>query len=303
MRQEAVEKKVVAMLGKRGIPVCIIKGNEIARSLYDDPNCRGSADIDVLVKKSDAIKADMILRSANYTPDSEIPLIYFMYHTHHTIYRDPVYNNLIELHWLFGVPYFFKLSSEEMWEGIVTESDGHAQLSPEMLLIMLLIHHHNHSFNELKILVDLLWAFQKYDQSLRWREFSVRLKRMGLTRVAMISISQLEALWPSDTSRMQSVGSLKQSLVDMGCSVSKYLTSYFRMDLDSTSELNIRDKITGRFALDGLDTIFLSYLKTMFPPPEAIRELYHNDGKLMLPINYLRFICRNVTKWTGFTKG
>ena len=53
MGQEAIEKEVVALLGKRGIPACIIKGNEIARTLYGDPNCRSSSDIDILIKRAD----------------------------------------------------------------------------------------------------------------------------------------------------------------------------------------------------------------------------------------------------------
>ena len=53
MRQEAVEKDLVAKLSKVGISACIIKGNEIARTIYNDPNCRSSADIDLLIRTKD----------------------------------------------------------------------------------------------------------------------------------------------------------------------------------------------------------------------------------------------------------
>ena len=303
MRQEVVENQIIAALGKQGIPACIIKGNEIARSLYEDPNCRSSADIDVLVKKSDFLKADLILRNAHYTSDNKFLFADFMYHTHHRDYNDPVYNNLIELHWIFGVPYFFRLSSEEIWEKVVIGEGGHAKLSPEMLLVILLIHHHSHSFRELRVIVDILWAFYKYDQTINWPEFSATIKRLGLTKTILISIRQLDALWPERISSMQSIRTLKQLFIDMGCRTSGFLVSYFKMELGRSSELNFyMDKFVARFALDGLDTIFFSYLKTLFPPPEVIRQIYHSNANLMLPINYLRLICLRVKNWAGFTK-
>jgi len=301
MQQEAVEKEVVATLGKQGIPACIIKGNEIARSLYGDPNCRSSADIDVLVKKADVIKSDKILRAAHYTAD-EISLNYFLLHQQHAKYCDPVFKTLIELHWRFGIPYFFNLSSEQIWKEVFIGEGGYAKLSREMLIILLLIHHHNHSFSELKILVDILWAFQKYEKDINWPEFSQKLKNIGLTKVAILSISQIESLWPDDIYRILSLQSLKQLLAAMGCRVSKHLVSYFRMNLNRVSALTIKDKIVGRFALDGLGNMFISYIKTILPPPVVIRELYHATGALMLPVSYLRFIGWRVKVWRSYNK-
>ena len=303
MLQEKVEKEVIETLGKQGIPACIIKGNEIARTLYGDPNCRSSADIDIMIRKSDVRKADSILRRSGYASNDNIPLIYYMHSIHHAGYRDSATGNLIELHWTFGVPYFFRLSSEEIWEEVVVSDDGCAKLSPSMLLIILLIHHHSHSFRELKILVDILWAFHKYDQSIGWPEFAVRLKRLGLVKTTLISLTQLESLWSEETYAMQSVRILKRSLMDMGCNAPNFLVTYFRMDIDMTPHQAVyRDKFVARFALDGLHTTFLSYMKTLFPPPDAIRALYPASLNAMLPVNYLRFICWRVKDWSGFTK-
>ncbi len=299
LRQEATEKDVVATLGKEGIPVCIIKGNEIARIIYEDPNCRSSVDIDVLVRRGDVTKADYLLRAAGYKPE-ETSLDYLMLHKQHAVYQDPKRSNVIELHWHFGIPYFFKLSSEEMWKEVIIGKDGRGHLSPAMFLILLLIHHHNHSFSEFKILVDLLWAFNRYDQVIKWDAFAAKLKKFGLSRATLISISQIEGLWRDDVLQLKSIGKLKQSLAAMACNVQKYLISYFKFDLDRPSGLTIQDKIAGRFALDGLSTTFLSYLKTAFPPPDAIQSFYHCKNSLMLPVNYLRFILWRLKHWTGF---
>jgi hypothetical protein len=300
MRHEAVEKSLVATLKHQGIPACIIKGNEIARTLYGDPNCRNSVDIDLLVKKNDIIKADAVLQSANYIAD-EKSLGYFIHHTQHATYHDAQNKTLIELHWSFGIPYFFKLTSENIWQEIATSEDGNLHLSSEMLLILLLIHHHNHSFTEFKVLVDLLWAFQKYDKIIDWPTFAKKIKKLGMAGVILISISQIENLWTDDVSRIHSIQIIKQTLLKLGCKVSNKLAAYFQMDLEKNSELSIKDKILGRFALDGWGTILLSYWKTLFPPPEALRHLYHNQCRMMLPIHYMRFIFWRFKKWTGLS--
>ncbi|MBN1663794.1 MAG: nucleotidyltransferase family protein [Deltaproteobacteria bacterium] len=303
MRQEAVENEVVGVLDRQGIPACIIKGNEIARSLYGDPNCRCSSDIDVLVKKEDFFKADSILQAARYVPIDKVPLAYFMYYDHHAKYHDPTTKNIIEVHWTCGLPGFFGLSPEEIWEEVGVESDGRLTLLPEMLMITLLINHHIHSFRELRIIVDLLWAFHKYDRSIHWPEFAVRLKRLGLIKTTLIAISQIEDLWPGGVSRMQSIREVKQSMMGMGYKTPNFLASYFRMNINKTSETNpYVNMFFARFALDHLRTTFRSYLRNLFPPPEVIRELYHPAGWWMLPIGYLRYIVWKVKVWTGWRK-
>ena len=156
MQQEAIENEIFTILGKKKVPSVVIKGNKIAREIYDDPNCRASSDIDILIRREDAEKVDMILREAGYIAEADIPLIYCLSRIHHAIYYHPRNNMLIEIHWGFGVPYFFKLDSEEIWDEVIISDSGEARLSPEMLMFMLLIHHHSHSFRELKILVDIL---------------------------------------------------------------------------------------------------------------------------------------------------
>lgn len=300
MRQEAAEKDLIARLGNQGIPACIIKGNAIARILYEDPNCRSSADIDVLVTNRDVVKADLILRHSRFIPNSQVPLSYLIYHHHHTTYYDSKTKNHIELHWNFGVPHYFRLSSEEIWEGITTDSDGRLTASPALLLVILLIHHHSHTFRELRILVDLLWLFHKYDLQMDWAEVACRLKRLGLTKTMLICISQLEALWPAQISTIRSATELKKALAGMGCGVSGYLISYFRMDLSRTSALNaFTEQFYARLALDDLSTIILSFTRTIAPPPAVIRDMYHSNSNLMLMINYVRFICRRLKVWLG----
>ncbi len=298
MQQEAVENEIIALLRNRGISSVVIKGNQIAKDIYDDPNCRISSDIDILISKEDAVKVDSILSEAGYIGEAEIPLIYCLSHIHHASYDHPGNHMLVEIHWAFGVPYFFSLGSEEIWNGMFLTDAGKQKLSPQMILIMLLVHHHSHAFRELKILVDILWTLHKYEDIIDWHAFAQRIKKIGLMKTTLITLNQIQNVWKESPDRMKSVQILHQEIKNMGCKDPKFLASYFRMDIDSDNTPNIyKDKLIARFALDKRSTAFLSYFKTLFPFPEAIKELYKDKRNLSLPFNYARFIKWRVKEW------
>ncbi len=299
-QQESVENEITSLLADKGMPSVVIKGNEIARGIYNDPNCRNSCDVDILIKKTDAITVDALLTGDGYIAEEDIPLVYCLSRIHHTTYRHPGNNLLVEIHWGFGVPYFFRLDSEEIWNGGVISESGKAGLSPEMIMIMLLIHHHSHSFRELKILVDIMWAMWKYEDVIDWHLFALKIKKAGLIRASFITLNQMRSLWGKDIDQMESVRALEKELAATGHRVPAFLLSYFRMDIDSDSISNMyKDKLVARLALDRLSTTVLSYFRTLFPVPEAIKELYKDRRNWSLPFNYLKFIKWRVKEWMG----
>jgi len=299
-QQEAVENEISALLADKGIPSVVIKGNEVAREIYGDPNCRSSCDIDILIKKTDAIKADALLTGRGYIAEEELPLVYWLSRIHHTTYRHPGNNLLVEMHWGFGVPYFFRLDSEEIWNGGVTSESGKAGLSPEMIMIMLLIHHHSHSFRTLKILADILWTLFRYDAAIDWPAFSHKLRDVRLIKTTLITLNQIESLWPEAIEKMKAVKTLRREIDNMSYKKPKHLLSYFRLDLNRDYSPQIyKDKILARLALDKWSTIISSYFKTLFPVPEAIKELYKDRRNFTLPLNYLKFMNWRVKEWTG----
>jgi len=303
MKQEAVEKEIICLLGNNAIPSLVIKGNEIAREIYDDPNCRISSDVDILIRKADAINMDSLLTGAGYVPEENMPLAYCLSRIHHLAYHHPENNVLIEIHWGFGVPYFFKLESDEIWNRIIYTDTGRRKLSPEVLVIMLLIHHHSHSFRELKILVDILWALHRYEDVIDWKAFSQKIQVIGLVKTTLMTIWQIQSLWPERIDELKSIQIFNDELNKIGCRVPRYLSEYFRMDLDMDYAHQLyRDKLVARFALDKLSTTVFSFLKTLFPVPEAIKELYQDSRNCTLPVNYLKFIAWRVREWTNKTE-
>lgn len=300
IRQEAIEKDIIFLLQKKDIPAIIIRGNEIAGEIYGEPYSRNSTDVDILIKLSDALSVDSILTDNKYSRNDSLPLKFWFHRLHHAVYYHPETNDIIEVHWNFGIPSFFRLSSEEIWrEVIVTDGDS-LKLTPEMFIIMLLLHHHMHFFREFRILVDVLWAFHKYEDVIDWNLFAQKIKKIGLLKSTQIILNQVQSLWKETAEEMKSVQILQQEIERMGYKVPGFLLSYFQMDSNKKYYAEIyKDKVMARLALDKWSTIMLSYFKTLFPVPEAIKELYGDRRNFTLPLNYLRFIKWRVRGWTG----
>jgi hypothetical protein len=299
-RQEAVENEVTSLLLRKGIRSIVIKGNRLANEIFQDPNCRVSSDIDILIPKVDAGEVDRILQEQGYQGDAIAPIKYCLSRIHHAIYRHPGNNMLVEIHWHFGVPYFFRLTSDEIWREVKANDSGAMMLSHEMTLVMLLIHHHSHSFRELKILVDILWTLYRYENVIDWRHFAMKIRKAGLVKTTLISLHQIKTLWKEAPYDLKSFRALEQEINNTGYSIPSIVLSYFRMDIHKDKAQNIyKDKLIARFALDSRSDILLSFPKTLFPVPEAIRELYRDGRNWTLPLNYLKFITWRVKEWMG----
>jgi hypothetical protein len=303
MRQEVVEKEIVAALRKQRIPACIIKGNEIARSIYDDPNCRSSADIDVLIRTSDLINADKILGKNGFLRYDSLPLPFCIGRLHHAVYHNKKNACLLELHWDFGYPLYFNLTPDEIWNGVAgSDTEGYF-LTPEFMVVMLFMHHFRHGFREFKILVDILWSFHKYDGIINWREFANKLKKIGLIKTVIIILDQLDSLWRLSDSRLESFKILRKQIVSLPIHTPKFLLRYFKIDIEKEYKTSgALDMEMSKLVLDKKSKVLYSFVKIFFPRPQDIRAFYPETGSWMLPINYLRFICWRVTKWTVFTK-
>jgi len=298
-RQEAVENEVTSLLLQKGIRSVVIKGNRLANEIFQDTNCRTSSDIDILIPKVDAGEVDHILQEQGYQGDSITPVKYCLSRIHHAIYHHPD-NMLVEIHWHFGVPYFFRLTSDEIWREVKANDSGAMVLSPEMTFVMLLIHHHSHSFRELKILVDILWTLYRYESVIDWQHFAMKIRKAGLVKTTLISLHQIKTLWKEAPNELRSFRALEREINKTGHSIPSIVLSYFRMDINEDKTQKIyKDKLIARFVLDSRSDILLSFPKTLFPFPEAIRELYRDGRNWTLPLNYLKFITWRVKEWMG----
>jgi hypothetical protein len=302
MRQEAMGEKIVCHLSNQNIPACIIKGHKIARNIYEDPNCRSSADIDVLIRTSDLIAADKILHQNGFACGNSSPLPFCIGRRHHMTYNNLGNNCPLELHWDFSYPLYFNLTPDEIWKGVVESNEKKYSLTPEAMVIMLMTHHFRHGFRELKILTDILWSFHRYDGIIDWKEFAEKLKTIGLVKSTEIILDQLDSLWNLSDGPLESFKILREQIASFSIPTPKYLLRYFHMDIEKRVEPGTMDMQMSKLVIDQKSKVFYSFVKIFFPRPQDIRALYPETANWMLPVNYLRFFCWRVTKSTIFLK-
>ena len=290
IKQQETAAKTVSLLKAQGIPAIVFRGSEIAEEIHGDPFCRVSADIDILVRISDTLKADEIMTSSGFSRTDSLPLRFLLTRLHHAVYHDTDNAVIIEIHWDFGIPSYFNLSSEEIWKGAASSEKEQQGLSPEMMLIQLLIHHHMHAFRELKILVDILWTLDRYEKNIDWTKFIATIESIGLLKVTLITLSQIRNVW-KDTKMIKAEEILSNVFSRGRHKAPAYLLSFFSLDIKKKYQFQVRkDKFMCRLALDRWNTILQSFTKTFFPSSDAIKALYGNCRNWLLPVNYLRFI-------------
>lgn len=293
------QDKVLDLLHRNGIPAMVLKGSALAEQVYQNPDSRVSCDIDILVKDSDIERAHILLCRENYRWDEVVPLPFLRLRLHHTTYFPPSSKTHIpvEVHWNFSIPGFFKLSSEEIWGQAACTTEGKYTLNPEMILVLLLMHHHRHAFKELRNAVDIVWAFHRFTSTINWQVLAKEVKRIGLLKTSFLTIRQIEHLWPQESKNLKGLQEFKQQLHTQG-KPSLLLSFLTKASLHiEESDFNIRDKILYRLALDHWPTLFSSFIKSILPAPRVIRELFADKKESSLLANYLHFI-----RWRFFGK-
>jgi hypothetical protein len=98
MRAGRQIQSVTDALKDAGIPVILLKGHALARTVYPDPALRQSSDIDLLVQPHNIPASEKILEKLGYVCPAKTHTI--SYEQHHDVYIPPDKGLHIELHWV-----------------------------------------------------------------------------------------------------------------------------------------------------------------------------------------------------------
>ncbi len=153
----------------QGIDSLVIKGAFLSNYIYDSISVRDMSDIDILVPKQDALKADKILKDAGYKPEMDAITATELSDGHYVnsvLYHnsDPSIPVKIHLHWHFlnaSIPLYTYSGRvrDEMWNESI-EMDFHKTrmriLRPEACLLQLSEHAMKHSFNIFIHITDIM---------------------------------------------------------------------------------------------------------------------------------------------------
>jgi hypothetical protein len=298
VKREFIENKTIDLLSAEGIPSILLRGNAIARDIYQDPYCRTSSDTDLLIRQGDLKHVDTILSRNGYVRYDRLPLEFLVTRLHHAVYYFPKTLDLIEVHWNFGIPSFFRLTSEDIWGATVQPAKNLYELSPEMMLIHLLMHHYMHAFRDLKTLTDIIWALHRYDDSLDLSTLGLMMKRIGLLKIAAVTMNQIGTLCGKQVESEPALSKFRDVIEGTGCSAQSLLMSYFRLNLQEECVFqNKKDRFMSRLALDKSRTILRSFMTSLFPLPGDLKELYRDRRSWLLPLYYSRFIRWRMKEW------
>jgi hypothetical protein len=92
-------RTITTALEDAGIPVLLLKGHALARTVYPDPALRQSSDIDLLVKPDDFTRCEPVFKDLGYS----CPVRNFhvsRYDAHHQTFHPPGKGIPVELHWV-----------------------------------------------------------------------------------------------------------------------------------------------------------------------------------------------------------
>jgi hypothetical protein len=170
--------RTLAALRDAGIPVIVLKGPVLARTLYPSPALRPYSDVDLTVPEASVAAAGAVLRAAGFQEvvyEAEAARAAHAGHVHeggafHLKFVESQRGGVVELH---GEPLQLGLRPADeagRWRRAVPVPglDGALMLSWEDQVVQLSVHAHKHGFERLIWLKDLDLLLRTFGDGLNW---------------------------------------------------------------------------------------------------------------------------------------
>jgi hypothetical protein len=180
----AVLASLLKQFAERGIEVLPLKGPVLAEALYGDVTMRSYNDLDLLVRRENFQRAEVLLSDMGFvarTGDEEY---------HRRFLREGV---MVELHFGFGSPPFFPAGSfpfdvNAVWSRAGSETFRGLPIrvmSDDDLVLFLCLHGLQHGFSRLIWMMDIARALAKM-RHCSVEELAQRVRRQGLELALLI---------------------------------------------------------------------------------------------------------------------
>ena len=185
--------RILDCLEAHDIPAIPYKGPALAETVYGDLALREFSDLDVLVHRTDVLRAKAALRELGYTPNIELSpsqeTAYFATGYEYT-FDGPAGRNLLEIQWGI-VPRFYAvdISTEALFDhAISSELNGRRVLglAPEDQLLSLCVHAAKHAWIRLCWLRDIAGIVDS--RNLDWDLIEQRARKLGIERMAGVGL-------------------------------------------------------------------------------------------------------------------
>ena len=191
--------RLITLLADRGIEAIPYKGPSLALFAYDNLALRRFVDLDVIVRKTDVLKAREILSAEGYTPTKSLSLNQqeLLLRTQHNMQFSRDNRRLIvELHWEVA-PHLFAstVNAETLWRDLVTININGTEvktLSADDLLFSLCVHGSRHLWERLSWICDVAELISR--RSFNWSTLLQRATNADNERMFLLGLFLAERL-------------------------------------------------------------------------------------------------------------
>ena len=191
--------RLVTCFADSGIDAIPYKGPVLAQLAYGNIALRRFVDLDIIVKKSDVLKAREILLGESYTPSKSLSLNQqeLLLRTQHNMqFSRDNHRLIVELHWEVA-PHLFAatVDSDHLWENLGNVDLNGTEvktLSAEDLLFSLCVHGSRHLWERLGWICDIaeLLARHTFD----WPTLLKRAAQSDIDRMFLLGLYLAEQL-------------------------------------------------------------------------------------------------------------
>jgi hypothetical protein len=191
--------RLMALFAREGIRVLPLKGPTLAVAAYGNLALRRFSDLDLLVRKEDALRAREILLRNGYRNTLQLnakwEAAYLRAYDEFGL-RGPEGYPLVELHWAV-TPRFFSVPLDivPFWGRAVSVKLGGQEvptLCAADLLLVLCLHATKHCWSHLSMVSDIGWLIATWN--IQWHEVLERARDLGSLRMVLLGAELAGAL-------------------------------------------------------------------------------------------------------------
>lgn len=263
---------VLESLRAAEVPVLALKGAHLAEIVYRDVTLRPMGDVDLLVRRADLPRAEQVLLGLGYRPQT-VPGGIQDYSAHRHL---PPFVKAgavpIEIHRSIDESGCFQIYAEGLWERarIVRIAGVEALvLSPEDLLLHLCLHTaFQHGFRApLRQIYDIVAVIDHHGPELDWRGLVRAAETSGLSKVCYYALAVAESLLGAGVPA-ETLAALETS----GCDprMVPVIREYVLLRFSHRAPGGVHEILQARGRREGIRSL----LRSLFPPPDRLREIY-----------------------------
>src|SRR5581483_8960170 len=287
---------VIAKCAREKIPIVVLKGAALAKTLYPEAALRPFGDLDLMLRREDAPRLRTALLSAGMKENDELARGFNeSYLGEMAFFPRAVHGVALDLHWELVSPAYYRrrMSIEWFWQNTETASFGGYPtqvLNPTAQLVHLAVHAGLHHQDRLRLiwLYDLALLIKRRGAEIDWRAADQFAQEATLARPICAILEQIQDWWSIELPRE-----------------ANHLFQPPRLDLHERMvyALTTTPFTEARTLLDVLDTpgwnAKLRFAREqLFPNAAYMRSRYNMTNAALLPLYYARRLAESTFKFT-----